>query len=74
MFQSKRRTLDFILDTVAAPHSLGPTLELLKVNGTLSLVGAPDRPLELPAFPMIFGKLPCLHELFKILGVVKIFT
>ncbi|KAI3757249.1 hypothetical protein L6452_04783 [Arctium lappa] len=54
--ESKRRTLDFILDTVAAPHSLGPILELLKVNGTLVLVGAPDKPLELPSFPMIFGK------------------
>ncbi|KAJ0026039.1 hypothetical protein Pint_09332 [Pistacia integerrima] len=50
------RTLDFILDTVAAKHSLGPILELLKVNGTLSLVGAPDQPIELPAFPLIFGK------------------
>lgn len=54
--ESKRRTLDFILDTVAAPHSLGPILELLKVNGTLVLVGAPDKPLELPSFPLIFGK------------------
>ncbi|KAD4583973.1 hypothetical protein E3N88_21574 [Mikania micrantha] len=54
--QSKRRTLDFILDTVAAPHSVGPILELLKVKGTLVLVGAPDKPLELPSFPMIFGK------------------
>nr|GFB79160.1 probable cinnamyl alcohol dehydrogenase 6 [Tanacetum cinerariifolium]GFB79181.1 probable cinnamyl alcohol dehydrogenase 6 [Tanacetum cinerariifolium] len=53
---SKRRTLDFILDTVSAPHSLGPTLELLKVNGTLVLVGAPDKPVELPSFPLIFGK------------------
>ncbi|KAK2983371.1 hypothetical protein RJ640_020811 [Escallonia rubra] len=33
--QSRKRTLDFILDTVSAHHSLGPTLELLKVNGTL---------------------------------------
>ncbi|KAJ0085970.1 hypothetical protein Patl1_09496 [Pistacia atlantica] len=54
--QRGTRTLDFILDTVAAKHSLGPILELLKVNGTLSLVGAPDQPLELPAFPLIFGK------------------
>ncbi|XP_024969909.1 probable cinnamyl alcohol dehydrogenase 6 [Cynara cardunculus var. scolymus] len=54
--QSNTRTLDFILDTVAAPHSLGPILELLKVNGTLVLVGAPDKPLELPSFPLIFGK------------------
>ncbi|CAA2966610.1 probable cinnamyl alcohol dehydrogenase 6 [Olea europaea subsp. europaea] len=54
--QSKSRTLDFILDTVSAEHSLGPTLELLKVNGTLAIVGAPDKPLELPSFPLILGK------------------
>ncbi|XP_043722870.1 probable cinnamyl alcohol dehydrogenase 6 [Telopea speciosissima] len=51
-----RRTLDFIIDTVSANHSLGPTLELLKVNGTLVLVGAPEKPLQLPSFPLIFGK------------------
>lgn len=56
--QMKRgtRTLDFILDTVSAKHSIGPILELLKVNGTLAIVGAPDRPFDLPAFPLIFGK------------------
>ncbi|KAK4709913.1 hypothetical protein R3W88_004426 [Solanum pinnatisectum] len=52
----KKRTLDFILDTVSAKHSLGSYLELLKVNGTLVIVGAPDKPIDLPAFPMIFGK------------------
>ncbi|MBA0879253.1 hypothetical protein Goshw_008093, partial [Gossypium schwendimanii] len=51
-----KRTLDVILDTVSAKHSLGPILELLKVNGTLVVVGAPDRPIELPSFPLIFGK------------------
>lgn len=54
--QSRTRTLDFILDTVAAHHSLGPILELLKVRGTLVLVGAPDKPVDLPSFPLIFGK------------------
>ncbi|KAK4752821.1 hypothetical protein SAY87_021619 [Trapa incisa] len=52
-----KRRLDFILDTVSAKHSLGPILELLKVNGTLVTVGAPERPFELPAFPLIFGML-----------------
>ncbi|XP_047324329.1 probable cinnamyl alcohol dehydrogenase 6 [Impatiens glandulifera] len=51
-----KRTLDFILDTVSAHHSLGPYLELLKVEGTLSIVGAPDKPIDLPSFPLIFGK------------------
>lgn len=54
--QSKKRSLDFILDTVSAKHPLGPILELLKVNGTLVIVGAPDKPMDLPSFPLIFGK------------------
>ncbi|KAJ8439802.1 hypothetical protein Cgig2_029062 [Carnegiea gigantea] len=54
--QAKKRSLDFILDTVSAHHCLGPMLELLKVNGTLVLVGAPDKPIDLPSFPLIFGK------------------
>ncbi|KAE8674786.1 putative cinnamyl alcohol dehydrogenase 6 [Hibiscus syriacus] len=54
--QRGKRTLDVILDTVSAQHSLGPILEMLKVNGTLAVVGAPDRPIELPSFPLIFGK------------------
>ncbi|KAH9693503.1 putative cinnamyl alcohol dehydrogenase 6 [Citrus sinensis] len=54
--QAGKRTLDFILDTVSAKHSLGPILELLEVNGTLSVVGAPEAPFELPSFPLIFGK------------------
>ncbi|KAL9271871.1 putative cinnamyl alcohol dehydrogenase 6 [Drosera capensis] len=54
--QAARRSLDFVLVTVSAYHSLGPILELLKINGTLVLVGAPDRPIELPWAPLIFGK------------------
>lgn len=56
--QAKKRTLDFILDTASANHSLGNYLELLKVNGTLVVVGAPDKPMELPSFPLIFGMTP----------------
>nr|XP_029120054.1 probable cinnamyl alcohol dehydrogenase 6 isoform X2 [Elaeis guineensis] len=50
------RSLDYIIDTAAAKHSLGPILELLTVRGTLVLVGAPDQPVDLPSFPLIFGK------------------
>ena len=35
-------SLDFILDTVAAPHHLDAYLELLKRDGTLCLAGIPD--------------------------------
>ena len=34
-------SFDFILNTVAAPHNLDPFLVLLKLDGTMTLVGAP---------------------------------
>ena len=37
-------SFDFILDTVSAPHDLNAYLGLLKRNGTLTLVGAPETP------------------------------
>ncbi|WOL05950.1 hypothetical protein Cni_G14681 [Canna indica] len=55
--QASARSLDYIIDTVSAVHSLGPILELLKIRGALALVGAPDKPVELPSFPLIFGEL-----------------
>jgi uncharacterized zinc-type alcohol dehydrogenase-like protein len=42
-------SFDFILDTVAAPHDLNAYLQLLKRDGTLCLVGAPDRPHPSPS-------------------------
>ncbi|XP_057962260.1 probable mannitol dehydrogenase isoform X1 [Malania oleifera] len=49
-------TLDGIIDTVSAVHPLLPLLGLLKSNGTLVMVGAPDRPLELPVYPLLSGR------------------
>ena len=40
--------LDFILNTVAAPHNLDPFLNALKLDGTMTLVGAPDSPHPSP--------------------------
>jgi uncharacterized zinc-type alcohol dehydrogenase-like protein len=49
--------LDFILDTVAASHNLDAYLTLLRRDGTLCLVGAPDRPHPSPsAFNLIFAR------------------
>ena len=36
--------LDFILNTVAAPHKLDPYLQLLKKDATMTLVGVPAEP------------------------------
>ncbi|MCX6538633.1 MAG: NAD(P)-dependent alcohol dehydrogenase [Acidobacteria bacterium] len=50
-------SLDFILDTVAAPHDLDALTALLKRDATLCLVGAPAHPHPSPAvFNLIFRR------------------
>jgi uncharacterized zinc-type alcohol dehydrogenase-like protein len=46
-------SFDFILDTVSAEHDLNAYLDLLKRDGTLTLVGAPEKPLPVSAFSLI---------------------
>ena len=41
-------SFDFILNTVAASHNLDPFLNLLKRDGTMVLVGAPEHPHPSP--------------------------
>jgi len=49
--------LDLIVDTVAASHSLDALLVLLKRDGTLTLVGAPENPQPaLQPFNLIFKR------------------
>ena len=48
--------LDLIVDTVSGTHDIGAALGLLKTAGTLALVGASPKPLDLPAFPLIIGR------------------
>ena len=52
-------SFDFILDAVSAKHDINAYLNLLKLDGTLTLVGAPENPLpvagfqpDLPAAPL----------------------
>jgi len=47
--QLHKNQLDFILDTVAAPHNLDAFLALLKTDGTMTLVGAPAEPHPSPS-------------------------
>lgn len=49
-------TMDGIIDTVSATHPLMPLFGLLKNNGKLIMVGAPEKPLELYTFPLIMGR------------------
>jgi alcohol dehydrogenase (NADP+) len=43
-------SFDFILDAVSADHDVNTYLSLLKLDGTLCLVGAPEKPLPVGAF------------------------
>ncbi|KAL9327374.1 hypothetical protein ACSQ67_008019 [Phaseolus vulgaris] len=54
--QAAKGTLDGIIDTVSAVHPLLPLLELLKTHGKLVIVGLPDKPLELSAFPLVVAR------------------
>jgi uncharacterized zinc-type alcohol dehydrogenase-like protein len=48
-------SLDFILDTVSGDHDIQQYLGLLGVEGNLTLVGAPPKPLSVSAFALIGG-------------------
>jgi len=47
---------DMILDTVSAKHDVNAYLNLLKVDGSLVLVGLPNQPLEIGAFNVVNGR------------------
>ncbi|KAL3006254.1 hypothetical protein AAZX31_08G267000 [Glycine max] len=52
-FVAAMGTLDGIIDTVSAIHPLPPLLGMLKSQGKLVMVGLPEKPLELPIFPLL---------------------
>jgi alcohol dehydrogenase (NADP+) len=54
--QKHAGSFDFILDCVSAEHDINALLGLLKRNGTLNLVGAPEKPLPVAAFNLLFGR------------------
>lgn len=49
-------TLHFILDCVSAQHDINAYLGLLKRDGALTLVGAPEHPLPVAAFSLIMNR------------------
>jgi alcohol dehydrogenase (NADP+) len=71
-------TFDFILDAVSATHDLNAYLNLLKRDGTLVMVGAPEKPLPVAAFPLLIkrrsisgsliGGLPETQEMLDFCG------
>ncbi len=47
---------DFFIDTVSAPHDLARYAALLRRDGVMILLGAPDKPAVLPAFSLIMAR------------------
>jgi len=49
-------SFDFILDCVSADHDINALLGLLRRDGNLTLVGAPEKPAPVSAFALLFGR------------------
>jgi len=49
-------SFDFILDAVSADHDINAYIELLRRDGNITLVGAPEKPLSVAAFGLLFGR------------------
>ena len=54
--QKHAGTFDFILDTVSGEHNLNAYLDLLKLDGTLTMVGAPPNPLPVSVGSLLFRR------------------
>jgi uncharacterized zinc-type alcohol dehydrogenase-like protein len=54
--QKQTGSFDLILDAVSADHDLNVYLQLLKLDGTMCLVGAPEKPAALYAFNLLMKR------------------
>ena len=54
--QKHAGSFDFILDTVSADHDVNAYLNLLRVDGNMTRVGVPPKPLSLSAFSLMLGR------------------
>ena len=51
--QKHASSFAFILDCISADHDINAYLSLLALDGTLTLVGAPEKPLSVAAFKLL---------------------
>ncbi len=54
--QKHAGTFNFILDTIAADHDINAYINMLGRDGNITLVGAPEKPLSVSAFALLFGR------------------
>lgn len=55
-FETLKGEFDLIISTVGVSMDLAPYLQLLKVEGTMVLVGLPENPSQIHAAPLITGR------------------
>jgi len=53
---SHEEAFDLLLDTVSADHDINAYMKLVKRSGNLVLVGAPENPLSIEPFSLIFKR------------------
>lgn len=53
---AQANSFDFILDCVSAEHDVNAYLSLLKKDGTMCLVGVPEKPLQVAAFSLLLNR------------------
>ena len=56
VFKTHRRRFDLVIDTVSAEHDYNAYLGLLKVDGTMVLLGIPEQPAPVAAGVLIMGR------------------
>ncbi|MBW6510354.1 MAG: NAD(P)-dependent alcohol dehydrogenase [Desulfuromonadales bacterium] len=49
-------TFDYILNTVSADHDINAYIQMLGLDGNITLVGIPEKPLPVAAFALLFGR------------------
>jgi uncharacterized zinc-type alcohol dehydrogenase-like protein len=54
--QKHAGSFDFILDAVSADHDINSYIHLLARDGNITLVGAPEKPLPVSAFGLLFAR------------------
>jgi uncharacterized zinc-type alcohol dehydrogenase-like protein len=54
--QKHAGSFDFILDAVSANHDINAYINLLRRDGTITIVGAPEKPHAVSAFSLLMGR------------------
>jgi len=54
--QKHAGSFDFILDAVSANHDINAYINLLRRDGTITIVGAPEKPHAVSAFGLLMGR------------------